>query len=201
MTRPKVDPDKRQRTAQACDSCKRRKQKCNGLCPCNTCKKRNLSCSYGTSEHDSAEEPNFPIAKRRLTSSEDPDFEVSNPSGISPQQVTSSRLSPQSERRQALPQWDYAVEANGFGDAMKKRESLNPGVETPTIESAARSIGFFPNKNEGDVKLPLSSRGSTSSADPEEAVYNYTSSRMLQDPTGRLCQSFPLYDSEKVEVI
>jgi hypothetical protein len=27
MTRPKVDPDKRQRTAQACDSCKRRKQK------------------------------------------------------------------------------------------------------------------------------------------------------------------------------
>ncbi|PMD20305.1 hypothetical protein NA56DRAFT_177620 [Hyaloscypha hepaticicola] len=27
MTRPKVDPDKRQRTAQACESCKRRKQK------------------------------------------------------------------------------------------------------------------------------------------------------------------------------
>lgn len=27
MTRPKVDDDKRQRTAQACDSCKRRKQK------------------------------------------------------------------------------------------------------------------------------------------------------------------------------
>ncbi|KAK3388209.1 hypothetical protein B0T20DRAFT_365469 [Sordaria brevicollis] len=27
MTRPKVPDDKRQRTAQACDSCKRRKQK------------------------------------------------------------------------------------------------------------------------------------------------------------------------------
>jgi len=27
MTRPKVDPDKRIRTAQACESCKRRKQK------------------------------------------------------------------------------------------------------------------------------------------------------------------------------
>ena len=27
MTRPKVDPEKRQRTANACDSCKRRKQK------------------------------------------------------------------------------------------------------------------------------------------------------------------------------
>jgi hypothetical protein len=27
MTRPKVPPDQRQRTAQACESCKRRKQK------------------------------------------------------------------------------------------------------------------------------------------------------------------------------
>ncbi|KAI3539220.1 hypothetical protein CPAR01_15239 [Colletotrichum paranaense] len=27
MTRPKVPDDKRQRTAQACDTCKRRKQK------------------------------------------------------------------------------------------------------------------------------------------------------------------------------
>ncbi|KAL2350983.1 hypothetical protein BJ546DRAFT_368441 [Cryomyces antarcticus] len=39
MTRPKVPEDKRQRTATACDSCKRRKQKCNGLCPCITCAK------------------------------------------------------------------------------------------------------------------------------------------------------------------
>ncbi|CCF46164.1 hypothetical protein CH063_15007 [Colletotrichum higginsianum] len=30
MTRPKVPEDKRQRTAQACDTCKRRKQKLPG---------------------------------------------------------------------------------------------------------------------------------------------------------------------------
>lgn len=36
MTRPKVDPDKRQRTANACDSCKRRKQKvCRFRCHYN----------------------------------------------------------------------------------------------------------------------------------------------------------------------
>ncbi|KAL7939006.1 fungal-specific transcription factor domain-containing protein [Trichoderma chlorosporum] len=46
MTRPRVPDDKRQRTARACDSCKRRKQKCNGLHPCNTCIKRNLICDY-----------------------------------------------------------------------------------------------------------------------------------------------------------
>ncbi|KAK3302021.1 uncharacterized protein B0T15DRAFT_404011 [Chaetomium strumarium] len=31
MTRPKVPDDKRQRTAQACDSCKRRKQKVGSI--------------------------------------------------------------------------------------------------------------------------------------------------------------------------
>jgi hypothetical protein len=31
MTRPKVPPDQRQRTAQACESCKRRKQKVASL--------------------------------------------------------------------------------------------------------------------------------------------------------------------------
>ncbi|KAH6720096.1 hypothetical protein BKA61DRAFT_229477 [Leptodontidium sp. MPI-SDFR-AT-0119] len=36
MTRPKVDPDKRIRTAQACDSCKRRKQK-NGPQKTSSC--------------------------------------------------------------------------------------------------------------------------------------------------------------------
>jgi hypothetical protein len=33
MTRPKVPDDKRQRTAQACDSCKRRKQKVGCVFP------------------------------------------------------------------------------------------------------------------------------------------------------------------------
>lgn len=33
MTRPKVPPDQRQRTAQACESCKRRKQKASSFSP------------------------------------------------------------------------------------------------------------------------------------------------------------------------
>ncbi|KAF6818913.1 hypothetical protein CSOJ01_01570 [Colletotrichum sojae] len=33
MTRPKVPEDKRQRTAQACDTCKRRKQKVSATFP------------------------------------------------------------------------------------------------------------------------------------------------------------------------
>lgn len=66
MTRPKVPDDKRIRTAQACESCKRRKQKCNGLKPCNTCTKRNFVCEYqapnghtvaASSPTDSADEP------------------------------------------------------------------------------------------------------------------------------------------------
>ncbi|KAH6897286.1 hypothetical protein B0T10DRAFT_584029 [Thelonectria olida] len=43
-------PEERQRTVHACDHCKRRKQKCNGLYPCLSCSKRELECSYTLSE-------------------------------------------------------------------------------------------------------------------------------------------------------
>ncbi|KAK9369156.1 fungal-specific transcription factor domain-containing protein [Lipomyces kononenkoae] len=42
----RVDPAKRKRIALACDSCKRRKQKCNGDHPCSICKKKNFVCHY-----------------------------------------------------------------------------------------------------------------------------------------------------------
>ncbi|CAK7237030.1 hypothetical protein SEUCBS140593_009820 [Sporothrix eucalyptigena] len=48
MSRQKVPDDKRQRTAQACDYCKRRKQKCNGAKPCSTCIKKTVTCTYST---------------------------------------------------------------------------------------------------------------------------------------------------------
>lgn len=71
MTRPKVDPDKRQRTAQACDSCKRRKQKCNGLKPCSTCMKRNLECQYtpASLEAGSQESLGSPTKRRNVGNS------------------------------------------------------------------------------------------------------------------------------------
>ncbi|KAK5990037.1 Filamentous growth regulator 27-like protein [Cladobotryum mycophilum] len=67
MTRPRVPDDKRQRTARACDSCKRRKQKCNGLHPCNTCLKRTLECKYidGRSPPKSTTASSPPTRKRR----------------------------------------------------------------------------------------------------------------------------------------
>jgi hypothetical protein len=48
MPRPKVDPRHRQRVRQACDSCKRRKEKCNGALPCEQCESRSRgnSCRY-----------------------------------------------------------------------------------------------------------------------------------------------------------
>ncbi|KAF7543054.1 hypothetical protein G7Z17_g11055 [Cylindrodendrum hubeiense] len=67
MTRPKVPEDKRQRIAQACDTCKRRKQKCNGLQPCNPCTKRNAHCTYSATEPPGTDNlsPFRPPFKRR----------------------------------------------------------------------------------------------------------------------------------------
>ncbi|KAJ3545391.1 hypothetical protein NM208_g2523 [Fusarium decemcellulare] len=48
MPRSKVDPRLRRRVAQACDTCKRRKEKCSGLSPCNQCQARGVEydCRY-----------------------------------------------------------------------------------------------------------------------------------------------------------
>ncbi|KAG8889381.1 hypothetical protein FRB98_004474 [Tulasnella sp. 332] len=39
-------PTKRQRTNQACEKCRDRKAKCNGMCPCARCESRGLVCRY-----------------------------------------------------------------------------------------------------------------------------------------------------------
>lgn len=40
MPRPRVKDEDRRRVSRACDNCKRRKEKCDGQCPCNLCKRR-----------------------------------------------------------------------------------------------------------------------------------------------------------------
>ncbi|KAL5345270.1 hypothetical protein ACLOAV_009640 [Pseudogymnoascus australis] len=52
MARNKVHPLSRKRIAQACSSCKRRKEKCDGAKPCKNCKsqKRDHLCQYPTSQ-------------------------------------------------------------------------------------------------------------------------------------------------------
>ncbi|KAH8692881.1 fungal-specific transcription factor domain-containing protein [Talaromyces proteolyticus] len=46
MARRKVAPENRIRAAQACENCKRRKQKCNGTIPCSNCSKRQVQCLF-----------------------------------------------------------------------------------------------------------------------------------------------------------
>lgn len=41
-----VDPDKRKRIAVACETCKKRKKKCNGSQPCKLCNSKGYACVY-----------------------------------------------------------------------------------------------------------------------------------------------------------
>src|SRR5450432_3161711 len=51
MPRARVDPLARRRVAQACNSCKKRKERCDGQAPCGNCKahQREDTCAYTTS--------------------------------------------------------------------------------------------------------------------------------------------------------
>ncbi|EED20121.1 conserved hypothetical protein [Talaromyces stipitatus ATCC 10500] len=49
MARRRVAPENRVRAAQACENCKKRKQKCNGTFPCANCSKRQVQCFFAGS--------------------------------------------------------------------------------------------------------------------------------------------------------
>lgn len=44
MPRPKVDPQNRQRAAEACHACRSRKQRCSGTSPCTNCIRHSREC-------------------------------------------------------------------------------------------------------------------------------------------------------------
>ncbi|KAK4043233.1 fungal-specific transcription factor domain-containing protein [Parachaetomium inaequale] len=168
MTRPKVPDDKRQRTAQACDSCKRRKQKCNGMKPCQTCLRRKLMCCYtpsNASDHvaDSAASP----TKRRHLDTSPPSipsvFEASEAS--SPQAHDTMQAWDQTRKNEQQP-----------GDSSMSGMTAQLPLSMPAPDHV-RQGSFHSFK-----KLP--SRNNANGLSEETNIY--TETRMLQDQTGRL---------------
>ncbi|ROW13046.1 hypothetical protein VPNG_05959 [Cytospora leucostoma] len=176
MTRPKVPDDKRIRTAQACESCKRRKQKCNGLKPCNTCTKRNLACEYLAERGDGHSTTptatgghgtivvsgSSPAAKRRRSS---PD------NVVSPEEPGTKR--PTSENTAT-----FLTASRHASDMTEPRRILGLPTPIPPPQLPAQ-----PDREPG--LLEAQSRQSTGSG-ADEVAEVYTETRMLQDPTGRL---------------
>ncbi|EWZ99037.1 hypothetical protein NW765_008978 [Fusarium oxysporum] len=64
MTRLRVPADKRRRVAQACNACRQRKQRCDGLRPCKYCRKRRVDCEY-RSRTDSVSSSESPCSSSR----------------------------------------------------------------------------------------------------------------------------------------
>ncbi|KAF2634880.1 hypothetical protein P280DRAFT_208997 [Massarina eburnea CBS 473.64] len=193
MTRPKVPPEQRQRTAQACDSCKRRKQKCNGLCPCNTCEKRKFSCVYSDREAPSPSDADRPskIQKRTLDGESPGGNDNSNANTPSNGHATNSPLSHHRNESPGQPRAAFGVnEPRSTPLHLKSEEHPFRLHEThdeqPSLEAAASSLQQLAGGSTLDDPQPLASRGSTVMSGQDEEAVVYTQSRMLQDPTGRL---------------
>ncbi|KAJ9637218.1 hypothetical protein H2199_007504 [Coniosporium tulheliwenetii] len=196
MTRPKIPPDQRQRTAQACESCKRRKQKCNGLCPCNTCEKRHFTCIYN--DRDATSPPTGPPLKKR----EIDDGTHAHSSGSQDQSDGSTSDTPTNGQAAISPALGQRTVSSfprarlsftgseGAGYAARnalKREKLLKSAAEPNdaIEAAARSLQQFAAGTEERPNVAPVPQTNPSSG-PEEEAEVYSQTRMLQDPTGRL---------------
>ncbi|KAL2019666.1 hypothetical protein VTK56DRAFT_9285 [Thermocarpiscus australiensis] len=173
MTRPKVPDDKRQRTAQACDSCKRRKQKCNGLKPCQTCLRRKLTCCYtpnNASDYVTDESSGSPTKRRHVETSS-----LSVPSALeAPEPSTPQAREPMQALDQAL---DQVAKTEQLGNATSMPGARVPSLSSVPVPEHVREASFHSLK-----KLPTRTNANGLS----EETNIYTETRMLQDQTGRL---------------
>ncbi|KAM0454630.1 hypothetical protein ACHAO4_004438 [Trichoderma viride] len=172
MTRPRVPDDKRQRTARACDSCKRRKQKCNGLHPCNTCIKRNLKCDYTDGR-----------GPAKLMS-----VHATSPTGQSNASDSVDTVAATSSREATLETSPRKAPKQGKSVRQAKRRSRGKAKRSPNVHEVC-------SVSEGDE----SSRQSTGSESDEEAeIIGHI--RMLQDPMERLLESYFVNTSALIEL-
>ncbi|KAH7382254.1 fungal-specific transcription factor domain-containing protein [Pyrenochaeta sp. MPI-SDFR-AT-0127] len=184
MTRPKVPPEQRQRTAQACESCKRRKQKCNGLCPCNTCDKRKFTCIYSDRDPASPNDGRPPAKKRAIEESESGSpFVNDNSTTNTPSNGHNqpSPLSPHTRRSSAGQRPNLATHPL----SVKQETPFKSPGPRPTIELTGSSLQNSTSHTNGELR-PIVSRGTTVNSGPDEEAVIYSQSRMLQDPTGRV---------------
>jgi ribosomal protein L37AE/L43A len=171
MTRPRVPDDKRQRTAQACDSCKRRKQKCNGLNPCQTCVKRRLTCAYtpnNAADHNVGESAGSPTKRRHIETS---------PQSISATLDSSVTSPPQRSANEIKHLWDEVPVGQSRKGASSVSTSTGPHPPTSSGHDHARKGSMSEQGTQPDT--------SHTNGQAEEATI-YTETRMLQDQTGRL---------------
>ncbi|KAI9891116.1 MAG: hypothetical protein M1814_003315 [Vezdaea aestivalis] len=208
MTRAKVPPEARQRTANACDSCKRRKSKCDGMTPCQTCTSRKFTCIYTPDPPHTLEPP----AKKQKTA--DSDHTKRSPkAGKSPagQPAISSKPLPPKDRpgvtrespshsNPAISGWGYSEEANAFGNFLNP----DPLSSAPTRPASTRTAGgpsqsahvqfatpavkmenMSKQEDGEDGKEGAMSHGTTASMGDEEAVL-FEAAPMVPDSTGRM---------------
>ncbi|EXJ92148.1 hypothetical protein A1O3_00698 [Capronia epimyces CBS 606.96] len=106
MPRPRVKDEDRKRVARACDTCKRRKEKCDGQHPCLLCKRRgrDLECVFsegyskrGSRRQDSVASSSQPMTLRdALTDSNDAEIAIESLLTLSGSR--SAAKSPQEEK-------------------------------------------------------------------------------------------------------
>lgn len=144
---------------------------CNGLKPCVTCAKRNHSCTYGAEESGTDERshsPNPTNPKRRQIEP------VSN--GLSMIGIDRPISSP------------ITTLANGESRGFDQTETPVPGPMDGTPRLGLYSGLEHDQKPIIKTDGGLAKESHTSNADENEEAVVYSNTRMLQDPTGRLCK-------------
>lgn len=175
-----VHPSKRKRIAVACDSCKRRKQKCDGNNPCSLCKERNFDCVFSKPLPDQRIQALIPLVKGKIRknsksfSKDKNDVELDQDSVPDQRRLSSSQpdLSPPNHTSSESPASGSSPYSTSLGKEPGTSAASGVNASSPpfaTAEDKTRS----PNEKRQSISLkapsiwgsdPATSPGSTSAS-------------------------------------
>ncbi|KAK9241964.1 fungal-specific transcription factor domain-containing protein [Lipomyces tetrasporus] len=155
-SRKKVDPDKRKRIAVACESCKRRKQKCDGSQPCLICQQKHFQCIY------TREVPHSTQPQSSQSAQQETEKERRNSVDNSTSKTAASAL-------------QLLEEMSEGGTGNQSSGSINPG----TLSTASFTPSTSSSQGKGaDLSVNLN--------DYQVETVGHGHSRLLCDPHGHL---------------
>jgi hypothetical protein len=158
------------------------------LCPCNTCEKRKFQCIY--TDRADAPSPSDHPSKRRLT-----DSSVNGGDGAASFSTTAVGESAVVPFSPDLHTHAKTTSSSNFAPLLgtpnndPNFQAKDEPEQTTDEEKAARSLQHFSTPRAEDQARAVVMSNSASQGGQEEEAVVYSQTRMLQDPTGRLCKA------------
>lgn len=187
----RIPPERRKKVAKACDVCKKRKQKCNELLPCEVCLLKNFSCVYTGIDRRNLKPSKKELENRRLQSQASTAKKTTNSQHI--HSGGSSMDSDSSGIHQKHSSSNHKHKSDS-SDSSKQSHTHPSGPPLDSVPTSTSQSSFLPSSLQPLFHFPLSIQPNEEEEEGFEKDCDMTliseeeglNSRLLYDTAGNL---------------